>query len=181
MILCILINEKGKNYKNEAMTTHKFWGKVQENWKGFSPETMFSHPFFENQKTEIFLGEEYDDDGEEIEELPTENQLTEFAKTYQNFIQNIEKHLADIQQKSFERYQKLYARYYENLEKSGEQPLKIDTVEKHNIYIKDLMYLRVLEDKTIKISIRYRLDTEHGLEFRFTNGMITEVGGIAET
>ena len=89
--------------------------------------------------------------------------------------------MADIQQKSFERYQKLYARYYENLEKSGEQPLKIDTVEKHNIYIKDLMYLRVLEDKTIKISIRYRLDTEHGLEFRFTNGMITEVGGIAET
>ena len=54
-------------------------------------------------------------------------------------------------------------------------------MEKHTIYIKDFLYLRVLEDKTIKFSIRYGLDTEHGLEFCFTSGMISAVGGIAET
>ena len=161
--------------------THKYWGKVEEDWAGFSSDITFSHPFFDKQNVEIFLGEEYDEDGEEIEEFPTENRLTEFAETYQNFIENIEINIKSIQDKAYERYLKLYAHFYENSEKSGEPALNIDNVDKHNENIKEIMYLRVLDDKTIKLSIRYKLDTEHGLEFKFVGGKITNVGGIAET
>ena len=161
--------------------THKYWGKVEEDWAGFSSDITFSHPFFDKQNVEIFLGEEYDEDGEEIEEFPTENRLTEFAETYQNFIENIEINIKSIQDKAYERYLKLYAHFYENSEKSGEPALNIDNVDKHNENIKEIMYLRVLDDKTIKLSIRYKLDTEHGLEFKFVGGQITNVGGIAET
>ena len=161
--------------------THKYWGKVEEDWAGFSSDITFSHPFFDKQNVEIFLGEEYDEDGEEIEEFPTENRLTEFAETYQNFIENIEINIKSIQDKAYERYLKLYAHFYENSEKSGEPALNIDNVDKHNENIKEIMYLRVLDDKTIKLSIRYKLDTEHGLEFKFVGGQITNVGGIVET
>ena len=161
--------------------THKYWGKVEEDWAGFSSDITFSHPFFDKQNVEIFLGEEYDEDGEEIEEFPTENRLTEFAETYQNFTENIELNIKIIQDKAYERYLKLYAHFYENSEKSGEPALNIDNVDKHNENIKEIMYLRVLDDKTIKLSIRYKLDTEHGLEFKFVVGKITNVRGIAET
>ena len=161
--------------------THKYWGKVEEDWAGFSSDITFSNPFFDKQNIEIFLGEEYDEDGEEIEEFPTENRLTEFAETYQNFIENIEINIKSIQDKAYERYLKLYAHFYENSEKSGEPALNIDNVDKHNENVKEIMYLRVLDDKTIKLSIRYKLDTEHGLEFKFVGGQITNVGGIAET
>lgn len=161
--------------------THKYWGNVEEDWAGFSSDITFSNPFFDNQNIEIFLGIEYDEDGEEIEELPTENQLTEFAETYQNFIVDIETNIKSIQDKAYERYLKLYAHFYENSEKSGEPALNIDNADKHNDHIKEIMYLRVLDEKTIKVSIRYKLDTEHGLEFKFVGGQITNVGGIAET
>ena len=161
--------------------THKYWGKVEQDWAGFSSNINFKHPFFDKQNVEIFLGEKYDEEGEEIEEPPTENQLTKFEETYQNFIENIETNIKNIQEKSYERYLKLYANFYENSEKSGETPLNIDNVNKHNDNIKEIMYLRVLDDKTIKLSIRYKLDTEHGLEFKFVDGQIVAVGGIAET
>lgn len=163
------------------MTTHQYWGNVEQDWAGFSAEITFSHLFFSEQNITIFLGEEFDEDGEEIEEAPTENQLNAFAETYQSFITNFEKHLREMQIKAFERYQKLYAHYYENPEKSGEPALNIDNIEKHNEYIKEIMFLRILEDDNIKLSIRYQIDTEHGLEFRFENGKIVAVGGIAET
>lgn len=163
------------------MTTHKYWEKVEQDWAGFSSDITFSHPFFDQQEVEIFLGEEFDEEGEEIEEPPTENQLTQFAETYQNFITNIETNLKSIQKKAYERYLKLYAHFYEDSEKSGESALNIDNLDKHNEYIKEIMYLRVLDEKTIKVSIRYKLDTEHGLEFKFVEGQIKNVGGIAET
>lgn len=163
------------------MTAHEYWGNVEEDWAGFSAEISFTHPFFKEQNVEIFLGEEYDEDGEEIEDAPNESQLNAFAKTYQHFLNDFETHLQNIQLKAFERYQKRYAHYYENPEKSGEPALNIDNIEKHNDYIKEIMYLRVLDQNTIKLSIRYQIDTEHGLEFRFENGEIAAVGGIAET
>lgn len=163
------------------MATHQYWGDVEQDWAGFSAELTFSHPFFENKRVEIFLGEEFDEDGEEIEETPTPNQLDAFAASYQKFIANFEEHLRAMQTKAFERYQKLYAHYYENPEKSGEPALNIDSIEKHNEYIKEIMFLRVLDENAIKLSIRYQIDTEHGLEFRFENGQIVAVGGIAET
>ena len=163
------------------MTTHKYWGKVEQNWAGFSSDITFSNPFFDRQNIEVFLGEECDEDGEEIEEPPTENDLTEFAATYQNFLEHIEMNIKSIQESAFDRYKKLYAHFYENSEKSGEPALHIDSSDKHNDSIKEIVYLRVLSKKTIKLSIRYKLDIEHGLEFKFVNGRITDVGGIAET
>lgn len=163
------------------MTTHPYWGSVDQDWAGFSSDISISHPFFTEQNITIFLGEEFDDEGEEIEDPPTENQLDIFAKTYQDFLANIETNLSSIQNKAFDYYQKHYAHYFENPEKSGEAALGVDTVEKHNEYIKELMYLRVLENDTIKISIRYQVDTEHGIEFKLMDGQIEKVGGIAET
>lgn len=161
--------------------THKYWGNVEEDWAGFSSGITFSNPFFDKQNVEVFLGEEFDEEGEQMEAPPTENQLTQFAATYQNFIENIESNIKNIQDKAFERYVKLYAHFYENFEKSGEPPLNIDNAEKHNANIKEIICLRVLGEKTIKLSIRYKLDTEHGLEFKFIGGQIADVGGIAET
>jgi hypothetical protein len=88
---------------------------------------------------------------------------------------------ADLPLKAFERHKKIDAKHYENTKESGKPPLNIDTVEKHNEYIKEIMYLRVLDEKTIKLSIRYALDTEHGVEFRYLDGKIINIGGIAET
>ena len=43
------------------------------------------------------------------------------------------------------------------------------------------MYLRISDNKTIRVTIRYKLDTEHGIEFKFVDGQIEDVGGISET
>jgi hypothetical protein len=160
---------------------HPFWGKVESDWAGFSSDIYFSQSFFDKQEIDVFLGEEYDEEGEEIDDPPTKTQLTEFAETYKSFISNIENCLSDLQLKAFERYKKIYAKHYENTKESGNPPLNIDSVEKHNEYIKEIMYLRILDEKTIKVSIRYTLDTEHGLEFKFVDGKIQNIGGIAET
>lgn len=95
------------------MTTHPFWGKVEQDWAGYSAEITFYHPFFKNSGVEIFLGEEFDEDGEEIESPPTAEMLLAFARTYKNFLDNIENNLIAIQQAAFDRYQKIYAKYYE--------------------------------------------------------------------
>lgn len=167
--------------KTQMMKTNEFWEKIKKDWAGFTSDISFSNPFFGQREVAVFLGEEFDEDGEEMEEPPSENQLAEFAETYQNFIENIEMNIKNIQRKAFERYLKLYAHYYENPEKSGEPKLNIDTVERHNLNIKAILHLRVLDGKTIKLAIRYKLDTEHGLEFKFVDGKIENVGGIAET
>ena len=161
---------------------HAYWGEVSESWAGFSSITQFSHPFFnENASREIFLGDEFNENGDEIEDLPLENQLDEYSKTYQAFLFNIEDHLQSIQNKAFERYQKLYAHYYENAEKSGQSPLNITDVNAHNSYIQTMLHLRVSTPNTIRILIHYDLDTEHGLEFKLENNELIQVGGIAET
>ncbi|MDV7697847.1 hypothetical protein N6B72_13035 [Chryseobacterium soli] len=163
------------------MAVHEYWGEVEQDWAGFSSDISFSHPFFDEQNISVFLGEEFDDEGEEIDEPPTENQVADFAKTYQDFLAAIEANLSAIQHQAFDYYKKHYAHYFENPEKSGEPALHIDTVEKHNEYIKELLHLRISKGGTITISIRYKLDTEHGIEFKFMNGRLEKVGGIADT
>ena len=53
--------------------------------------------------------------------------------------------------------------------------------EKHFENIKEILYLRVLENGNIQIPIRYKIDTEHGVEIRLEKNKIIEIGGIAET
>ncbi|RBQ06723.1 DUF6985 domain-containing protein [Pedobacter miscanthi] len=163
------------------MTAHPFWGKVEQDWAGFSAEITFFHPFFKNSGIEIFLGEEFDEDGEEIEEPPTAQMLSGYADTYKDFIVNIENRLIALQESAFDRYQKLYAKYYENPLQSEQPALNINNIEHHNTHIREIIYIRILDEETIKISIRYALDTEHGIEFKFTGGQIVAIGGIAET
>ena len=160
---------------------HKYWGKVEEDWAGFSTERLFISPYFDSKEVTIFLGEEYDEDGEEIESVPPEDELNNYEATYINFLKNIDEIIETIQQVTFDRYVKLYAHYYENEEKSGEKPLGVFTKEKHFDYIKDINYIRILENSNIKIPIHYKIDTENGIEIRLENNKVIDVGGIAET
>ncbi|MCU4416815.1 DUF6985 domain-containing protein [Acinetobacter bereziniae] len=161
---------------------HDYWGEIHPSWAGFSSETFFSHAFFnQHANREIFLGEEFDEEGNEIEQEPDQEQLNAFAKTYQKFLQNFEQHLKTIQQHAFERYQKLYAHHYENPEKSGEAALNIHNVESHNPYIQTMLNLRLSSPDILRLSIHYDLDTEHGMEFKFVNDQLETVAGIAET
>lgn len=73
------------------------------------------------------------------------------------------------------------AGFYESSERSGEPPLGLDTVGKHNQYIKNLHYVRVTAGGTLRLPIGYDLDEEHGLEVKFINNTIEQVGGIADT
>jgi hypothetical protein len=163
------------------MKIHNYWGEVEEDWAGFSGEILFESEHFGKEKITIFLGSEFDKDGEELETIPTETELTDFENTYAEFLKNLDKIVADIKEKTFERYLKLYAHYYENEEKSGNKPLNINSDEKHFKHIKKIKYLRILKNNTIQIPIRYSLDTEHGIEIRLENNEIIAIGGIAET
>lgn len=160
---------------------HKFWGKVAEDWAGISSDKYFKIPHFKDEKIVIFLGEEFDEDSDEIEELPTKKQLDSFEKTFSSFLDNIEDIIIQIKEETFDRYKKIYAKYYENSNESGRASLDVDTKDKHWEYMKDVNYIRILKSNTIQITIRYGLDTEHGVEIKLRNNKIVAIGGIAET
>lgn len=159
----------------------RFLGKVEEDWAGFSAEVEFESTYFGNRPSTIFLGEEYDEDGEEIEEAPNGEELADFERTYTSFEDNIASVVEQISAHAFERYLKLYAHYYEDKNKSGEEPLNISNKEKHFEYLKDVNYIRILADGNIKMLFHYKLDEEHGLEVRLENNEVLAIGGIAET
>ncbi|MEC4116297.1 hypothetical protein [Myroides phaeus] len=162
------------------MVEHVYFKTIEQDWAGYSTSVLFSHSFFSEEVT-IFLGPAYDEEGEEVEVPPTEVELTEMAQTYQLFVENIDLYLKAIQERAYEYYRAYYAHYYEDEAESGEPPLGIDAIEKHNPHIRELLYIRLLAGGIIILPIRYALDNEHGLEFRFTNGEITDVGGIDDT
>ena len=177
------------------MTKHNYFGKVENDWAGFSSEYIEKIPYFEAE-VEVFLGEEFDEDGEEVSIPPSSQQLAEFEQTLKNFMNNIDSVIVDIQQSAFEYYQQIYAKYYEKpfkvlfensmVQKTENEglhiPLNIDSKEKHFEYMKDIVSLiRVLDNKTIKIPIHYALDEEHGLEIKITNNKVVKIAGIAET
>ena len=162
------------------MMQHSFWENITESHGEYMTSVQFPSAFFQG-KHEFYLGDLYDEDGEEIEEEPTTEQLDEFAETYQSFILHWPQLLAQLQEKAFARYQQLYAHYYENPEKSDAPALNIDSIEKHNPYILNLLNIHIGTNQTVRLAIRYKLDTEHGLEFLFVNNELIGVGGIAET
>ncbi len=127
------------------MEKHKYWGKVEEDWAGFSAGIKFESQYFDNNCVTIFLGEEYDEEGEEIEIRPSNNELNDFKKTYIEFKNNLDKIIDKIMDKTFERYLKLYAHYYESEKKSGKKALNISTKQKHFEYIKDITTIRKLQ------------------------------------
>ncbi|MNR31629.1 hypothetical protein D3C85_1491510 [compost metagenome] len=129
----------------------------------------------------MFLGEEFDEEGDEIDTPPDTEELDAYEATFSSFLDQLDQIIVEIKEQSFRRYQKLYAHYYEDEVKSGQPPLNINTPGKHFQHLKEINYIRVLHNHTIQIPIRYGIDTEHGLEIRLENNRITEMAGIAET
>jgi len=176
----------------ENQVEHKFWGMVEQDWAGFSGEVKFTSPHFE-QEVDIFLGTEFDEEGDEIENPPEPEQLDEYETVYKSFVAQFDKIIIEIQEKAFKQYVKQYAKYYEKpfkvesffdtdvSEGKKHDPLGIDSKEKHFEYMKDIEYLRITDGKTIYMPIHYKLDTEHGLEIKFVNNKIADIAGIAET
>jgi len=173
---------------------HGYFGKIEHGWAGFSAEYKVKIPYFEKE-VEVLLGEEFDEEGEEIETPPTDQQIAEFEQTLKEFFDNLEKVITDIQQSAFNYYNSRYAKYYEkpfevlfeneNVHKTKNDelhpPLNIDTKEKHFEYMKDMLgWIRILDGRTIKIPIHYALDEEHGLELKIVNNQVEAVDGIAE-
>ena len=169
----------------------KYFGEIDFDWAGVSSEHTFSIPYFDKD-VEVFLGSEYDDEGEEVETLPTETELLEYENTLNYFLENINKIIDNIKEKGFEKYKNIYAKYYEiefvvegffetNVEKGKvHEPLNIDTKDKHFEYMKNINYIRILKDTKIIIPIRYKLDTEHGLEILLQENEVKNICGIGQ-
>ena len=175
------------------MTKHSYFGKIENEW-GFQSEYPVKIPYFETE-VKVYLGEEFDEDGEEIETPPTNQQLTEFEQTLKDFLNNIDSIIIDIQKSAFEYYQNIYAKYYEKpfkvlwenpkVQKTENEelhsPLNIDTKEKHFEYMNDIEAIRVSDNQTIRIPVNYALDEEHGLELKIVNNKVDAVCEIGET
>ncbi|WP_149208329.1 DUF6985 domain-containing protein [Flavobacterium johnsoniae] len=150
---------------------HKFWGKVNENWIGFLSDVKFKTPYLKKEEIEIYLGRDTS--------IPSEQEMDDYEKTFRSFLDNIEVVISEIKKETFTRYKNIYAKYYEDFHRSGEKPLNLDTEDKHFEYVQDILYIRILKRNTLKILIRYDLDTEHGIEIKMKNNKIIAIGGIA--
>ncbi|SET37140.1 hypothetical protein [Hymenobacter actinosclerus] len=157
---------------------HPFWGRVEESWAGLVAEHDVVLPGFE-QPVEVFLGEELDDEDEEY--APTPAQLDAYAATLQAFMGRASEQLADLKEQSFARYQRVYARWYENPAQSGEPALGLTTAAAHAGYLSGIKYLRVTDEQTLRLVLSYELDPEHGLEAKFVANVLVTIGGIADT
>ena len=167
-----------------------YFGKIEEDWAGFSSEYSFSIPYF-NREVEVFLGSEYDDEGNETESLQIQ-QLSDYERTLKSFLENIDDIIILIKEKAFEHYKKFYAHYYEKEftvegffetdknEGDIHSPLIIDTQDAHFEYMKNIESMRVLDNNTIILPIYYKLDREHGLEILLRENKVVNVSGIGE-
>ncbi|MDR2027632.1 MAG: hypothetical protein LBQ01_08775 [Prevotellaceae bacterium] len=183
----------GNNSKKDIENNKniKYFGKITKGWCGFSSEFKIKIPCFDKE-VEIFLGWEWDDDGEEIETPPTEDELNEYENTLKKFLENIDVVTDSIKEKAFDYYNRIYAKYYEkefvvesffetDVERGKtHEPLNMDTKEKHFEYMKNINYIRILRDKKIIIPIFYKLDREHGLEIMLQENTVVNIDGIGE-
>ncbi len=64
---------------------NKYWGEVQEDWAGFSADKRVVLPYFDKKEISIFLGEEFDEDGEEIENPPSNKKLSDYEMVFRLF------------------------------------------------------------------------------------------------
>jgi len=172
------------------METEKFFGTIEDYYSEFK----FKIPYFDRE-VEVLLGEEFDEDGEENTSPPTDLQLAEYEQIFKSFLHNIDEIIIEIQQSAFEYYKRVYAKYYEqdfedifDLYKGTASendkthpPLCLDTKEKHFEYMKRIIFINVLDNQTLKIAIRYLLDTEHGMEIKLVNNKVIKIASIDET
>ncbi|GAA4023416.1 hypothetical protein GCM10022409_04080 [Hymenobacter glaciei] len=160
------------------MITHPYWGNVEEDWAGMSAEQQVVLPGVE-QLISVFLGEELFEEDEEYDVSAA--QLDDYAATFLAFVAEAPRLMADFREQAFARYQKLYARRYEDAAVSGATPLNLTSADQHASYLQKWSMLRVTEQQTIRLTLHYDLDIEHGLEAKFVNNVLVELGASAET
>lgn len=168
---------------------HDFWGEIDESYFGVSASLKKNIPIFEQEVT-VHLGYEFDEDGEEIEEFPSMEELSEYEETYKSLCENMDAILIDIQQATFNCFKVHLADYYKKPDevirrianKNIHLPLSICTKEEHFEYHKELLgWIRIAGDGVVIIPFVYHLDEEHGLEVKLVKNKVDEVGGISET
>lgn len=157
---------------------HPFWGEVEESWAGLVAEHPVVVPGFE-EPAEVFLGEELDEEDKEY--APARAQLDAYAATFQAFMAQVPEHVAALQAQAFARYQQLYAHWYEDPAKSGEPALGLTTAAAHAVYLREVKYIRVTDEQTLRLVMGYKLDPEHGLEAKFVANTLVDMSGIADT
>ena len=151
-----------------------YFGRIEKGIMGITPEYKFSIPYF-GKDVGVYLDLEYDDDGNEIETLPTDDEILEYEYTLKNFIENIDGVINDIKEKAF--------RYYKEEKEPygyGDGIPLINNAYEHFKYMKDLQ-IRVLKDKRILLQIiNYEIDEEHAMEILLKDNLvykIAEAGG----
>lgn len=180
------------------MLEHDFFGKIEchdyDDWKEFYATKTIQLPHFEE---DIYIRlVEYDEDLEPLETPPTPYVLDEYANTLTAFIEHIDAIVLGVQALAFERYQNIYAKYYEKafevifenekIHTKGNNelhdPLNIQSKEAHFEYMRSGFDEIILSnDKTVVMPFRYLLDEEHGLECKIIDNQVVAIGGIAET
>jgi len=164
------------------MTEHGYFGKiVYEDIFGFFAEYRFLIPYFDEEVL-VYLGEQYDDDGNCIDIPPTQEKLDEFATTLENFLWEIGtgELINDIQKCAFERY----LEYQDEIMNSPitvsdtiHSQLKIGKKEHHFEYMKEIEDIRILDNNKVEIYCRYYgLDKWNGLGIEITDNKVTGVG-----
>jgi hypothetical protein len=74
----------------DNMNKESYFGAITRDWAGFLSEYKFNIPYFEKE-VEIFLGEEYDEDGEEIKQEPSKDKIVNYENTFKIFLEKINK------------------------------------------------------------------------------------------
>ncbi len=163
------------------MAKHAFWGDVREDWAGFSSEVLYTPRQFPGSSVTVFLGGQFDEEGEEVEAPPSRSELDQYQSTYNSFIASEDRIFVEIREACFSRYLKLYAHHYEDRARSGAAPLNIHSKERHFEFVRGIKFIRLLARDGVVISFDYALDTEHGLEVRLEANRVAAIGVIAET
>lgn len=166
-----------------AQISHPFWGQIKDSRQhGYTSAIMLYQPFFSAEKTPVYLGnhdiyltpnEQKLNPGQEykaIEQILNQDMLTEFAATYIDFIDHMDYHMKTLQQAMFMFYREFLSEHYDQFG-------VIDTVEKHNEYIKDLYTFRIEAGKQIILNFTYDLIWTPAHFAVFANGELDNIHG----
>lgn len=178
-----------------AVQEHKAFGQIIcSDWNEFYASKLIKFSYFDEAVRVRLV--EYDEDFEPLDNMPSLDTLDEYAQTLESFVEHIDTIISSVQTVAFERYNNIYAKYYENpfkvifdnekIQKAGDgslhEPLNINSKEQHFEYMNSgLGEILISNNQTIVMPFRYLLDQEHGLECKIKRNQVVAVGGIAET
>lgn len=149
--------------------THPFWGEI----KGDSTVALFAIPGFTPAVKVSFANVTH------AAEL-TDAALDGYADVFKSFIATSESLVGVVSAESFVYYQRVYARYFEHPELSGEAAFCLTTPELHYGALKELLGVVLSVRRSVELDFAYDVDEEHGLCVMFLDNCFYRVGGIAE-